>query len=65
VALESWGWIIERYFTIKEAAALPRWHERTVWRWTVENKIEFHQPFPGYKILFPEREINRLRPRDE
>jgi excisionase family DNA binding protein len=56
---------IERYFTIKEAAALLRRHPRTVWRWTLENKIAFHQPTVGCKILIPEREINRLRPRDE
>jgi excisionase family DNA binding protein len=57
--------MIERYYTIKEAAVMLRRHELTVWRWTVENKIEYHQPFPGCKILIPEREINRLRPRDE
>ena len=57
--------LIERYYTLKEAAVILRRHERTVWRWTVEGKIEFHQPFTGYKILIPEREINRLRPRDE
>lgn len=51
----------ERYYTIKEAAIKLRRHWRTVWRWTVENKIEFHQPGPGLKILIPERVINQLK----
>jgi len=51
----------ERYYTIKEAAALLRRHWRTVWRWTLEGKISYHQIRPGHKILIPEREINRLR----
>lgn len=25
----------------------------TVWRWTVENKIAYYQPFPNAKILIP------------
>ena len=55
----------ERYYTIREAAVLLRRHWRTVWNWTVEGKIEFHQPRPSHKILIPEREIYRLRPRDD
>jgi excisionase family DNA binding protein len=49
----------ERYYTIKEAAVLLRRHRLTVWRWTVENKIRFHQPSVGSKILIPQNEINR------
>jgi len=55
----------ERYYTIREAAALLRRNPKTVLLWTVEGKIAYHQPFPGCKILIPEREIDRLRPRDE
>ena len=51
----------ERYFTIREAAVLLRLHWRTVWRWTLENKIDFHQVAPGHKIRIPEDAINRLR----
>ena len=50
----------ERYLTIKEAAARLRRCEMTVWRWTVEGKIAFHQPGPGCKITIPESEIKRL-----
>jgi excisionase family DNA binding protein len=50
----------ERYFTIREAAVMLRRHWRTVWTWTVERKIEFHQPAPGHKILIPQHEITRL-----
>jgi excisionase family DNA binding protein len=50
----------ERYYTIREAAVLLRRHWRTVWEWTVERKVEFHQPGPGCKILIPQHEIIRL-----
>jgi excisionase family DNA binding protein len=50
----------ERYYTIKEAARLLRRHWYTIWRWTVEGKIQYHQPGPGYKILIPGSEIKRL-----
>lgn len=50
----------ERYYTIREAAVLLRRHWSTVWNWTVERKIEFHQPGPGRKILIPQHEITRL-----
>lgn len=52
----------ERYYTIKEAAELLRRHWRTVWNWTVEGKIQYHQVRPNHKILIPEREINRIKP---
>jgi len=51
----------ERYYTLREAAARLRRHWRTVWRWTLEGKISYHQIRPGQKILIPEREIKRLR----
>jgi excisionase family DNA binding protein len=43
----------KKFFTIKEAAALLRRCRLTVWRWTVDGKIEFHQPAPNGKILIP------------
>jgi excisionase family DNA binding protein len=48
----------KRYLTIREAAVLLRRCRLTVWRWTVDGKIEFHQPGPGSKILIPEHAIN-------
>lgn len=51
----------ERYYTIKEAAVLLRLHWRTIWRWTVENKIEFRQVAPGHKIIISEKALNSLR----
>ena len=51
----------EHYYTIREAAARLRRHPMTVWLWTAEGKIEYHQLKPGHKILIPEREIIRLR----
>lgn len=50
----------ERYYTIKEAAVLLRRCPKTIWCWTVEGKIQYHQPAPGYKILIPGSEIKRL-----
>lgn len=50
----------EKYFTIREAAVLLRRCRLTVWRWTVDGKIEFHQPAPGSKILIPEHVIKSL-----
>jgi excisionase family DNA binding protein len=47
----------ERYYTIREAAALLRRNPKTVWRWTLERKIAFHQPTVGCKILIPEQAI--------
>ena len=72
-ALRDWGWrggtgMVEeiggeRYLTIGEAAAQLRRHPRTVWRWTVEGRIEFHQPFVNGKILIPEAAVlSRLIP---
>jgi excisionase family DNA binding protein len=51
----------ERYFTIKEAAVLLGRHRLTVWRWTAERKIEFHQPFAGAIILIPQHVITSLK----
>jgi excisionase family DNA binding protein len=51
----------ERYFTIREAAARLRRCRLTIWNWTVEGKIRFHQPVKGCKILIPESEITRLK----
>lgn len=52
-----------RYLTISEAAVKLRRHYRTVWRWTVEGRIEFHQPFVNGKILIPEAAVlSRLKP---
>lgn len=50
----------ERYYTIREAAVLLRRHRLTVWRWTAERKIEFHQPIVGGKILIPQHVIANL-----
>jgi excisionase family DNA binding protein len=43
----------KEFFTIKEAAEVLRRHPTTVWRWTLEGKIAFHQPHTGAKILIP------------
>jgi len=51
----------ERYYTIREAAAVLRRTPKTIWRWTLENKIAFHQPSIGCKILIPENAINYLK----
>jgi excisionase family DNA binding protein len=50
-----------QYFTLAEAAKLLRRHYNTVYQWTLRDKISFHQPWPGAKILIPEAEIMRLR----
>jgi excisionase family DNA binding protein len=49
----------EKYFTIQEAAAMLRRHPKTVWRWTLEGKITFHQPSVGCKILIPEQALKQ------
>jgi excisionase family DNA binding protein len=51
----------ERYFTIREAAGMLQRHPLTVWRWTAEGKIQFHQPYPGSKILIPQHVITLLK----
>ena len=51
----------ERYFTIREAAVMLRRAPKTVWGWALENKITFHQPSIGCKILIPEHAINCLK----
>lgn len=51
----------ERYYTIREAAEKLRRNPKTVWRWTLEGKIEFHQPTINCKILIPEHALNRLK----
>jgi hypothetical protein len=50
-----------KYYTIMEAARELRRHPLTIWRWTVERIIDFHQPKPGAKILIPHYEITRLQ----
>jgi excisionase family DNA binding protein len=50
----------EEYLTIKEAAKRLKRHPRTVWNWTVEGKISYHQLFPGAKILIPLSEIMKF-----
>lgn len=51
----------ERYYTIREAAGMLRRHPLTVWRWTAERKIAFHQPIEGGKILIPQHVITDLK----
>ena len=51
----------EKYYTIKETARELRRHPLTIWRWTVEGIIDFHQPKTGAKILIPRHEISRLK----
>ena len=51
----------EKYYTIQEAAHELRRHPLTIWRWTAEGIIDFHQPKPGAKILIPHHEIGRLK----
>ena len=53
----------QQYFTIEETAAVLRRHRTTIYRWTWEEKISFHQPFPGARILIPESEVLRLKGR--
>jgi excisionase family DNA binding protein len=48
------------YLTIKEAAKRLKRHPHTIWMWTQEEKIEFHQTFPRAKILIPLSEVLRL-----
>lgn len=50
-----------QYFTVDEAANILRRHRNTIYNWTLEAKITFHQPWPGAKILIPEAEIIRLK----
>jgi excisionase family DNA binding protein len=52
-----------QYFTLEQAAVLLHRSKRTIYRWTWENKIAFHQPWSGAKILIPESEIMRLKGR--
>lgn len=51
----------ERYYTIREAAALLCCHRLTVWRWTAERKIAYRQVVENGKILIPERVIKSLK----
>jgi excisionase family DNA binding protein len=53
------------YLTIKEAAQRLKRHPHTIWMWTVEEKIKFHQPFVGAKILIPLSEILKLTREDD
>jgi excisionase family DNA binding protein len=50
----------EEYLTIKEAAQRLKRHPRTIWLWTVDGKIRYHQMFPGSKILIPLSEVMKL-----
>ena len=50
-----------QYFTLEETAQVLRRSRRTIYRWTWENKIAFHQISPGTLILIPESEIFRLK----
>lgn len=50
----------EECLTIKEAAKRLKRHPRTVWNWTVEGKIHYHQPFPRAKILIPLSEVMKF-----
>lgn len=52
---------VVKFCTIKEAARILGVHRYTVWRWTVENKIQFRQVRAGHKILIPRAEIERLK----
>lgn len=49
----------EEYLTIKEAAGRLRRHWSTVYRWTVEGKIAYHQPYANAMILIPLSAIER------
>jgi excisionase family DNA binding protein len=51
----------QQYFTLEEAAQILRRHRNTIYNWTIEGKIAFHQPWPGAKILIPETEVFRLK----
>jgi len=51
----------KQYFTLEEAAQVLRRSRSTIYRWTWENKIAFHQPYPGARILIPESEIFRFK----
>jgi excisionase family DNA binding protein len=50
-----------QYFTLGEAAQVLRRHRNTIYNWTLDGKITFHQPWPGAKILIPEEEILRVK----
>jgi len=58
IALEG-----RKYLTLAEAAKLLRRHYATIYRWTLEDRIAFHQPWPGARILIPESEVTRLKGR--
>lgn len=51
----------ERYYTIQEAAIKLRRTTKTVWRWTVDGLIGYHQVRPGCMVLIPESEVNNFR----
>jgi excisionase family DNA binding protein len=51
----------KQYFTIDEAATILRRHRSTIYQWTLNEKIDFHQLFPNSRILIPESEIFRLK----
>lgn len=51
----------KQYFTLEEAGQILRRHRNTIYNWTLEGKISFHQPWVGAKILIPEAEIFRIK----
>jgi excisionase family DNA binding protein len=47
----------KEFFSIKEFARKVGVHWFTVWRWTVEKRIQFKQVKSGCKILIPASEL--------
>jgi excisionase family DNA binding protein len=50
-----------QFFTLAEAAQILCRHRNTIYNWTLEGKVAFHQPWPGAKLLIPESEIFRIK----
>jgi predicted ribosomally synthesized peptide with nif11-like leader len=53
--------VSKEFLTIKEAAKKLGVHWYTVWRWTMENRINFKQVKAGCKILIPLSELLKFQ----
>lgn len=52
--------LAEPLFTLKEAAQITGINARTLYRWTVEGRLPFVQPGPGFHIRIRLSDLENL-----